>query len=216
MDDKFDEAPIRHEHVIIFPKMGVFHRIMLNSALVAIWAVIVSGAVYFVLSGAFGLVSRAAADNRAKSGIHGGGNDNIPSFNVPQEGDGFSYDFGGGNRERDENGLPHSFGGDNAPALKAGLGVTVEPFVPQSENDAIQGGLAIVYMADENAFAGTDVKVHDIITAVEGGPVKEFEDLRKVLAAHEAGDKLTLTIARYTKGVPESRDYEVALVKLGE
>ena len=205
----------RHEHVIVMPQMSRFHRFLMNSAMVALWAVIISGAVYFILSGVVGLMIRHPALNRGtKSYSQGSGRDeSIPSFGVPGDGSGFSYDFGNGSRDRDEDG-GFSPGNSNAPALKAGLGVTIQPFTPQTEKDPIQGGRVIAQMNEHNAFAGTDVKVNDIITAAEGSAIKSFDDLRNVLGEHQAGDRITVTIARYTGGVPELKDYEAVLVSL--
>lgn len=80
---------------------------------------------------------------------------------------------------------------------KVRLGITG---VTLTESDAqtygTPQGVAIVTIATDSVFAGTDAVVGDIITAVDGETVTGMDDLLAVLKKYQAGDQVEVTLYR--------------------
>ena len=66
------------------------------------------------------------------------------------------------------------------------------------------GGAKVQSVTKGTAAADAGLQAGDVITAVDGAPVQSSAQLRAIIAAHEPGDKVTLTIKRNgtTKTVP--------------
>lgn len=100
--------------------------------------------------------------------------------------------------------------------LTCGLGVSVMEVGSMAEGAGIEGGLVIMYLNEQNSFEGHDVKVNDVILAAEGVTVVTVYDLWTVLLAHEPGDEICVTVARFEDGTAVSRELFVTLVPLSE
>lgn len=57
-------------------------------------------------------------------------------------------------------------------------------------------GVLISEIAEDGSLANSDIKVNDIITSLDGVEITSFQDIYDVLADHQAGDKVTVTVAR--------------------
>ena len=58
-------------------------------------------------------------------------------------------------------------------------------------------GFCIASIEKGSALEGTDAKVGDIISYVDGTRVTGYGELRSALAAHKVGDSVKLTLMRY-------------------
>ena len=95
----------------------------------------------------------------------------------------------------------------------AGLGIVVlELDGSKAETYGIKGGLVIAGLTENTSFAGTDVKVYDIITAADGKEVTSVLELSKILNTYQPGEEMTVTITRFKDGFPESFDIVVTLI----
>ncbi len=68
------------------------------------------------------------------------------------------------------------------------------------KNNLPSGSLVIAKISSDSAFAGTQVKSGDIITAVNGKDLKKSTDLSKAVQNAKPGDKMTLTVVRVGNG----------------
>ena len=81
-------------------------------------------------------------------------------------------------------------------------------------NDLPAGSLIIAEIDEESGFVGTDVRINDIITHVNGEPLEESETLPETVKNSKVGDSLELTIARVGGNYSvESFDVSVKLVE---
>lgn len=77
------------------------------------------------------------------------------------------------------------------------IGVTGTPVSSYlAEVYDVPQGIRITDFADDSPFNGTDAKLDDIITKVDDTEIKNFSDLFAVLADHEPGDTVTVTLYR--------------------
>ena len=100
------------------------------------------------------------------------------------------------------------------PEPTSGLGVTVMETGGMAQSAGLDGGLVIRYIEPDSAFSGTDVRVNDVIVAVDGTPILGFADLLSILAEHLPGDTVTVTIARFDDGSPTKFEVTATLIPL--
>jgi membrane-associated protease RseP (regulator of RpoE activity) len=97
---------------------------------------------------------------------------------------------------------------EQTPDENAGpwLGVLARP----SDEPA---GLAVRHVVTESPAADAGIERGDVITAIEGQAVMEFEALRDAVQAKAAGDKVTLSVIKDGRDNPdaEAQDVEVTL-----
>lgn len=81
------------------------------------------------------------------------------------------------------------------------LGITgTEISEAQSMMYGVPQGFAISEINEESAFTGTEAKVGDVITAIDGEVVTGLTDISNLLARHAPGDKVTITLYRVNGG----------------
>jgi len=73
------------------------------------------------------------------------------------------------------------------------LGVAVRPLSPQEQSDAFLSSGLLVEQA-QNAAANAGIEPGDVILAVDGEPVENVDQLRKMIS--QAGDSVSLQIQR--------------------
>lgn len=57
-------------------------------------------------------------------------------------------------------------------------------------------GFMIVSIDEDSSFAGTEAQVNDIITAIDGEPVEDLQDISNLLLRYSPGDEITVTLYR--------------------
>ena len=85
-----------------------------------------------------------------------------------------------------------------------------EPFHVLPGGEASQGAIVRSVEQDSPAQAA-GLGRGDLITAIEGDPIESPRDLVDAIAAHEPGDRVTVTVSR--PGEEEERDVEVTLAE---
>ena len=70
-------------------------------------------------------------------------------------------------------------------------------------------GFMIDDIADNSAFAGTQVRAGDIITHVDGKRVMDYAEMRAELTRHEVGDTIELTLIRLNQQTRQVHEYTV-------
>lgn len=75
----------------------------------------------------------------------------------------------------------------------------------------IEEGIMITGFADNSPFDGTEAKLDDIITAVNGEEISNFTDLYGELEKYSPGDKVTVTL--YRSDGNKTFDVEITLVE---
>jgi len=111
------------------------------------------------------------------------------------------------------------FGGQ-LPALNPGgpyLGVTFQMITPEiAAQEGITGttGALVREVAAGGPAATAGLKQGDVITAVDGKPVDDQNDLRSRVAEYKSNDEVTLTVVKGTANGPT--DQHDVKVKLGE
>ena len=86
-------------------------------------------------------------------------------------------------------------GGYVSGRVRLGIsGITVTQ--REAESYGVPRGVMIVSIAVDSAFSGTDAKVGDIITAIDGTTVSNMEDVQSILRKHKAGDRAEITLYR--------------------
>jgi membrane-associated protease RseP (regulator of RpoE activity) len=126
--------------------------------------------------------------------------------------------------ELDENGMPKlPFGNDGLPALPDGapllsgayLGVEYELITPEvaaRENITGTTGALIKTVAADGPAAKAGLKAGEVISAVDGQPIDETNNLRDIVQSHKSGDEITLTIVTGTANGPtDQREVKVTL-----
>ncbi len=128
----------------------------------------------------------------------------------------FDYFFGNGGTDGSGNNGAGGSGADSSePQGKAGLGITILALELEFTIDGkYTGGLVIDTIEDYSSFIGTDVRVNDMIVAVEGEACPTIEVLQKHLEGKSIGDELTVTIARYSGGVATTFEVTVNLIEM--
>ncbi len=92
-------------------------------------------------------------------------------------------------------------------------GTTIDSVTAKYYN--VPEGVQIITIEDGSSFIGTEAKVGDIITAYNGKAITGMEDLQTYLAESDPGDKVTLTLYRYSATRVNDRTFDVVVV-LGE
>jgi photosystem II stability/assembly factor-like uncharacterized protein len=60
-----------------------------------------------------------------------------------------------------------------------------------------EGGALVTELVENGSAAQAGLKVDDLVTAIDGKPFERyFQTLRRLMATHKAGDKITLTVSR--------------------
>ena len=57
-------------------------------------------------------------------------------------------------------------------------------------------GFMIASIDEDSSFAGTEAQVNDIITAIDGEPVEDLQDISNLLLRYSPGDEITVTLYR--------------------
>lgn len=86
------------------------------------------------------------------------------------------------------------------------LGITAQNVLYGSPS-----GVTIIDIQDDSGFVGTDAKVNDIITAVDGTKISSLSELANELLNYSPGDTVTITIYRPSDG--SEFDVNVALLE---
>jgi membrane-associated protease RseP (regulator of RpoE activity) len=93
-----------------------------------------------------------------------------------------------------------------APEAKAWLGVSVK----QSDKPA---GLAIKQVAPDSPAADAGFERGDVITAIDGQAVTQFDDLKNAVESKAVGDEVTLSVVKNGRDHPDAgaEDFKVTL-----
>ncbi len=78
----------------------------------------------------------------------------------------------------------------------------------------LPSGFVITKIDEDSAFAGTDAKVGDIITGIDGETVTNLSEISNLLVKYEPGDKITVTLYRMESGNSDNREVEVTITLL--
>ena len=90
--------------------------------------------------------------------------------------------------------------------LRLGIGVTVQEADGAEEptEDEVPASLYVAALSKDGPAEKAGILVGDFIMSIDGVRVKTTEELTDVIDQHEAGDVVTITVARYTEdGVEE-------------
>jgi hypothetical protein len=85
--------------------------------------------------------------------------------------------------------------------------------------EGIEQGVLVLDVAEDSPAEEAGLQDGDLITAADGEPVEEPQDLVDVIAAHEPGDRVTLTVYCFDHGsgrgddIGEEREVEVTLAE---
>lgn len=99
---------------------------------------------------------------------------------------------------------------EDRPAGPGGSGTTQPPsdvFMGIQGADAPQGGARLTQITEDGPAEKAGLEEGDIIQAIDGQKIANYEALTEAIRAHKAGDKLKLTILR----AGESKEIEVTL-----
>lgn len=75
-------------------------------------------------------------------------------------------------------------------------------------------GIMIDEFAEDSPFIGTDAKVNDIITAINGESIKNFTQLYSELAKYKPGQKITVTLFRANQSGTGGKSIDVQITLL--
>lgn len=90
---------------------------------------------------------------------------------------------------------------ENGAVRRGWLGVSIQPVTPDIA-DAMElgndttGGALVAQVSGGTPAMSAGLAAGDVITAVDGDPVKEMRDLPRMIAAREPGDTVDLTVIR--------------------
>lgn len=77
-------------------------------------------------------------------------------------------------------------------------------------------GIMIDEFAEDSPFIGTDAKVNDIITAINGESIKNFTQLYSELAKYKPGQKITVTLFRANQSGTGGKSIDVQITLLAD
>ena len=77
-------------------------------------------------------------------------------------------------------------------------------------------GVIIASIDSESAFQGTEAKVNDIITKVDGTPISTMTELYQKLGLHKPGDKMKMTFYRPGAIGQPGKTFEVTATLLAD
>ena len=80
--------------------------------------------------------------------------------------------------------------------------------------DKYEAGCVIVSLLDDSAFKGTQVRANDLIVEIGGVKTPTLDALTEELDKREPGDPVTVTLARYEKGVATTFTCEIRLIEI--
>lgn len=72
-------------------------------------------------------------------------------------------------------------------------------------------GIYVTRLVEGGAAEKAGIYPGDVLTVVDGKEVFGASDMKEVLQSHRVGDKITVTVERYTKGAYKTFDLEVTL-----
>ena len=81
-------------------------------------------------------------------------------------------------------------------ANRVRLGIEVSNYVSSYFSTETSSGVSIRNITDDSPLKGTDVKVGDVITAINGVQTNNFQSLFSEMGKYSPGDTVTLTILR--------------------
>ena len=97
--------------------------------------------------------------------------------------------------------------------VRPGIGITVGAITAEdAEHYGLPGGLYISAVSAGSDAQAKGVKAGDILTHVNGQPVRETDDVLAIRDTLQVGDRITLTVFRDG----ETRDYEIELYDLSQ
>lgn len=80
----------------------------------------------------------------------------------------------------------------------------------------VPDGIIILEFSEDSPFEGTDAKVNDIITAVNGEKIGDFSDLFAELAKYEPGDEVTISLYRPATSTKKSQSFDVKVTLIAD
>jgi S1-C subfamily serine protease len=83
-----------------------------------------------------------------------------------------------------------------APVWLGISGQELTPDVAQAQGLSTQSGVLVAEVVDGGPAAGAGLQANDIITAIDGSTIASFDQLSAQISAHQAGDKISITITR--------------------
>lgn len=90
------------------------------------------------------------------------------------------------------------------------IGITGQPVTNvMAQYYGLPSGILITEIAKDGPCDNTDIKVDDVLTAIDGEKVKSFSEIYKILATHEAGDQVELSL--YNSETQENYTVKVTL-----
>jgi serine protease Do len=85
---------------------------------------------------------------------------------------------------------------ENGYISKAYIGVSIEDVDEKNQQYGLPAGAAVAAVTENGPAAKAGVKAKDIITKVNGQEIKSSTELKRIVSASKAGDKLILTVYR--------------------
>ena len=92
------------------------------------------------------------------------------------------------------------------------IGISVGNVSEESQSYGMPQGAAVREVVKDSPAEAAGIQTNDIITAIDGATITNYEDLKKHITESEAGDKMELTV--YRKGETEPQRGDI-LVKFG-
>ena len=177
---------------------------LLKAFIIAVISVIGLIVLGFAVYGMISMVDDLSGNSRdtySSAGMDDSSSSNPFEDNDSQQDNPFDQpDQDNGNQfpENDGNNLPGGLTNPAANPSKYKLGIIVSAVTDEikSANSNIPYGLIIIGIEDTSSLANTQVQIYDVITKVDGQDITSTDQLHNLMDQKNAGDKLTLTIAR--------------------
>lgn len=98
------------------------------------------------------------------------------------------------------------------------LGISGQPVSPYiSAYYDVPQGITINSFTDDSPFNGTDAKVDDIITAIDGDDVTDFTDLYALLEKYNPGDEITVSLYRPgSQNFGKGKEFSVKIILVSD